>query len=807
MSTVASRTLIALALQLAALAVLGLAWLGTPWLDARSKPRLLVLVDRSQSVPRPLGDAALADIRRAARAAGVGELQLLPFAGKPVPPGTDEVAALEPAATDIEAALQAGLAAHAQAAYDGAVIVSDGHATQGDTARALRAAHDAGLPLRWLAVGRPAPETRITDVLAPDHAQAGQRLQLSVQLAGQLSGSLRVRATARSAGGETQAVTGTVFTAGRTTLTLDALRAGAVRIDVALEDGDSGRVLDAWPDAAVVDVAPRAAILYAQGAEGSLLRSLQAGGWPLDVVPPPRLDALADSLASYRAVVLEDIAIADASPRFWGALVAAVQQRGVGLVVLGGERSFARGGYRGSALETVLPVLSEPPALDQSAAVMFAVDKSGSMGQGSGGVDRFQFAQRAVLEAARGLGASDQLGLIVFDVMPRVLIPLGPAPAGAAVLARDWSASPNGGTQLAPALEAAITELERSVAARRMLVIVTDGFTDGAPLAGLRRRLEASRIEIIALAVGPDADVGALQRIVGPTTGLVLKVEQAAQLPASMRSGLERRRARVERGRIAVEQAQALPFAPGVRKDWPAVAAHHVTRPQTGATVAVQNERGEAVIAFHHAGRGRVVALTSGLGAWTPQWLRWREWPRLAGGLADWAAGTPPGAAALQVTSGPEGLQVQADLPAGAADVTLLVGTPTTRGLALPIEALAPGRLHAALPDHGPGLYTFVLSTRQGAQRYLHLRRTRGEDQAFGVNPALAAWQAQGLIDSWVPEAAIAPRGAGARQRPLDRTLLALGLALFLAGVLIDRTRGSWPAFRAAAARWRRRAA
>src|SRR4029079_1907962 len=126
----------------------------------------------------------------------------------------------------------------------------------------------------------------------------------------------------------------------------------------------------------------------------------------------------------------------------------------------GGERSFARGGYRASTLESLLPVSSEPAALDEPASVVFAVDKSGSMGEGSGGVDRFQLAQRAVLETARGLGPRDSLGLLVFDVAPRVLIPLGPAAAGTATLERDWNATTNGGTRLAPALEAAIAELE-----------------------------------------------------------------------------------------------------------------------------------------------------------------------------------------------------------------------------------------------------------------------------------------------------------------------------------------------------------
>ena len=78
----AARTLIALALQLAALVALSLSLLGVSWLDSRSKPRVLVLVDRSESVPRAAGDAALADVVRAEEAAGSGEVQMLEFAGR-----------------------------------------------------------------------------------------------------------------------------------------------------------------------------------------------------------------------------------------------------------------------------------------------------------------------------------------------------------------------------------------------------------------------------------------------------------------------------------------------------------------------------------------------------------------------------------------------------------------------------------------------------------------------------------------------------------------------------------------------------
>lgn len=815
-----ARTLLALALQAAALAALLSCLLGHAWLDPRSKLRLLVLVDRSDSMPRAGADKAVAQVLQAMQAAGGGDAQWLQFAGRPGVPSAlfmpsahtgSPVADLQPSATHIEAALQAALAAHGRAPFDSIVVVSDGLATVGDTARALRAVREARLPLHWIAVGRPPPETRLAQVLAPDRALVGQRIQITVQLAGQLGRPLRVKATARTPAGQTQAASAEAGGGSRVLIEFDASRPGAVLVDVTLEDPASGQILDAMPDAAAIDVAPRAAILYAQGSTGPLARSLLAGGWALDVVSAARLDAHADGLDGYQAVVLDDVAIADASPRFWQALVAAVQDRGLGLLVLGGERSFARGGYRASVLESVLPVVSEPAALDQPVSIVFAVDKSGSMGRGSGGVDRFQMAQRAVLETARGLTARDALGLVVFDVLPRVLIPLGPALAGTLALERDWQASPNGGTQLAPALEAALGELERSAAARRMLVVVTDGFVDDAPLAALRARLDRARIEIIALAVGPDADVSALQRLVGADAGQVLRVDQAAELPLVMRTGLERRRARVERGMVVVQQRQPLPFSPGMLKDWPAITAHFVTRAQPQAVVAVQSQRGDPLIAYQKSGRGRVLAVTCGLGRWTPAWLQWPAWPQLAGGLADWVSGTPPGAAAaLTVSDLPAGLQVEADIQAapggpGPASVSIMVNTPTTQGALLRMDLVAPGRLRATLPDAGAGLYTFLVATPLGTQRQLHLRRPLAETQAWGTNPALHAWRAAGLIRFWAPGVLAQPDGQRGH-RPFDRTLLALALTLFLSGVVVDRTRLSGADVRDAVRRWRARA-
>ena len=107
----------------------------------------------------------------------------------------------------------------------------------------------------------------------------------------------------------------------------------------------------------------------------------------------------------------------------------------------------------------------------------------------------------------------------------------------------------------------------------------------------------------------------------------------------------------------------------------------------------------------------------------------------------------------------------------------------------MPTDPVAPGRLRATLPDAGPGLYTFLVSTSLGTQRQLHLRRHRAENETWGTNPALEAWRSAGLVGHWDPGFLAENRYGNRIRRPIDRTLLALALALFLSGVLVDRLR------------------
>jgi hypothetical protein len=319
---------------------------------------------------------------------------------------------------------------------------------------------------------------------------------------------------------------------------------------------------------------------------------------------------------------------------------------------------------------------------------------------------------------------------------------------------------------------------------RRLLVVATDGVVDEAPLAGLAAQLAREKIHIIWLTIGDAGDLARLQSLVGADTGSVRRVHEAGDLTPVMRDAVARRRARVERGPVEVRQVLPLPFAPGRVDAWPAVAAHAVTRAQSDAVVPLQSVRGDPLLAYRQAGRGRVAALPAGLGAWAPAWGAWPRWPTLAGGLASWLLDTPgPGELALTVSEMHGRLQI--DVAAEHPDPRLALQRPAGAWTDLPLQPIAPGLWRSVLDTPEPGVYAAEARAGPARRRVHHLHRARAEDDAGDSPPELAAALAEGLLTAWDP----APLAPAART---TRASAAWALpALLLAGVamLVERWR------------------
>jgi hypothetical protein len=287
--------------------------------------------------------------------------------------------------------------------------------------------------------------------------------------------------------------------------------------------------------------------------------------------------------------------------------------------------------------------------------------------------------------------------------------------------------------------------------------------------------------------------MAALARLVPAERGTILRVAEAAELPIMMRQGLENRRAPVERGRITVRAKAPFPFQSSVKTAWPTVAAYAVTTPAPRALVHLESGRGDPLIASARVGLGQVVAVTSGLGGWTPDWLRWQDWPALAGGLVEWvsSAGSASGLS-VAVTDLPRMLRIDVDVASdgrwsNAASGRVRVEHPSGRITELPLETSAAGRLSAGINEPEDGLYTISVIASDAARRLVHLRAARREFGDGRPNPDIAAWAEAGLLREWSPAAfQAALDGLPPSGRNPDRAML-LALGLFVLGLLIDR--------------------
>ncbi|MGH9149444.1 MAG: glutamine amidotransferase, partial [Acidimicrobiales bacterium] len=280
---------------------------------------------------------------------------------------------------------------------------------------------------------------------------------------------------------------------------------------------------------AAVEVVGPARVLIVEGADGdaaTLAAAIRAGGTLADVTATASLPAL-DGLSAYAAVVLVDVDARSLTPAQVNDLSATTRDLGRGLVVLGGDRSFALGGYRGSPLEEILPVVSEilDPKRKPSVAEVVAIDTSGSMAAchcrggvnglaaganrtDAGGVNKTDISRAAATRTVEALSASDQFGILAFNTDQKWVVDLQALPAAEVVSRGLAGLTPAGGTDLRQPLLTAARALREAKAKLKHIILFTDGFTSPGGLEALVQQaatLAEEGITVSVLATGEGA--------------------------------------------------------------------------------------------------------------------------------------------------------------------------------------------------------------------------------------------------------------------------------------------------------------
>jgi hypothetical protein len=787
------------------LALLALAFFNPQWSWRQTPIDVVILLDDSLSMDRNFDagsvwrqmaaelaalppDSRFALVRFAADS--VLEIPLTPAAAVPAaPPKTQS---LDRSASRIENALLFGLRLLEPGRTGVLALLSDGRETDGQAAAALRLATAAGALVYGSA---PTLATQVDDAWIealdlPGRGRLGQRLPATVILASAFDGDGRLQLWVNGHAQVETPVSLRRETPTVATYWLEPTAVGPNRVEVELEAAGD-RVAENNTRAAVVNVAGLATVSYltVEPVAPSAALSLQHGGWPIQVLLPGAFPQ--HGWPDSAVIILDNIAIDDLSESAWEQLAQKVREQGAGLIVLGGSRSFGGGGYRHSLLESLLPVTAEAARPQPPAAVLFVVDKSGSMEQSEGGFSRLALARRAVVETARTLLAGDPIGLLAFDGQPHWLLPLDHHIDPVRVLEQAWQIRAAGGTRLRPALREALARLETIPVEQRLLVLVTDGFVEGEAFADLEQQVADAGITVIALAVGETADLRPLQRLARHHGGRVLSVRDVATLPRLLPKTVVEHRMALQTGLSQPQLVQPLPYP--LAADWPPLDAYRVTRARPEASVYLRSEQGDPLLAGWRVGAGWVLALPGGLGAWATAWQRWSDWGSLLGGLVEWANGYSDSSVLdLQVQDQPGALKIVLDGLAEDRDwevegtATLALRDPHGRLQNLTPVLVAPGRYVAETPVSQPGPYR--ITAQIGSHRIQHelLHAPATELTAAG---RYDDWQQQMLLRPW-PEQGL--RAAMTTRQPigLQNILLVVAVTVYIVLLLVERR---WP--------------
>lgn len=692
-----------------------------------------VVLDRSASMGRGARGlehlAALAGARRDDDRLGVVVFGAAPAVERRL--GTEVAlpaitSTVEPGGTNIEAALRIARTTMPPQGSRRIVLLSDGQQTAGDALREARRAFlegiriDVALPTWVSAEGRAMNVTRVT---APPWVRAGEPFELTAIVEGKAGA--RGDLVLRRDGASSTAVPVTIPRSGMTTVGFTDRQAAAgmyvYRVHVSLPADDlgvGGDDLSAGTGAVVV-VSGDPHVLHVGGApdvDGVLVQA----GFRVHAVAPGSLPATAAALASYDAIVLDDVAGDQLSDAQGTAVTAYVEQSGGGLLILGSARSLDSGFGGSTALTALAPIDFRPRAGQRTpgASLVIVFDKSGSMADLVDGAPKIEYARQAVERVLEVVSDADLVGVIAFDSTALPVVPLEAGHSATSVKARLRATAAGGATAIGPAMELARSWLRSapaSVTARRHILVVSDGRTSAADAARALEVAAEPGIQVSAVAVDAVSDRELLAAMASRSGGRAYFPSDTRELPRL----LAREASRVAGGRVVEEpfRVRIAPHAVTTGLDdasGPMMRGYVVGAVKPRSEAALVSHLGDPILATTRRGLGRVGVYTADLRSpWSEGLRSWHGFPTLLAQTVRWITRrTRADGLFTSIQSTDAGLHVVVETDdATQREARVLVRRPASSVVEnVVLEPTLPGRFEGQVGAAVPGPYLLSIA-------------------------------------------------------------------------------------------------
>ncbi|HSF57771.1 MAG TPA: VWA domain-containing protein [Candidatus Binatia bacterium] len=441
----------------------------------------------------------------------------------------------------------------------------------------------------------------------------------------------------------------------------------------------------------------------------------------------------APSPSGYAVVIFNNVERGKFSSNYLTAVERHTAQ-GNGFLMLGSEASFGPRSFNRTPIEALLPVEpKEPKREEKNRAVVLVIDKSGSMRE----ENRILYAQEAAKAVARQLKDNDLLGVVAFDVTPFVVVPLEPVGKLRGVIDGQINRlKPGGQTYFYPALIEAKRQIERANAARKHVILLSDGETRGTQgeLVDLVSVMKNEmKVTVSTVAIGVEADVPIMKRIsqygggffhqtIDPTSLPQIVIQQIQEKPPDEPKG--------ERELTPVQERGSEILAGFSAKSYPRLLGYMETELKRGAhldLILPREDRKAPLMASWRYQKGRAAALTTDFeGRWSRNWIQWGSlqpfWAKVFGWLhpSDERDSIPVHEARVGLSANRPFLDLFVYEDLGPESHFHFAVNGKGGKLEGGLQKLAAGHYQVALPLTTPGDYRIELTEERRGQRIVY---------------------------------------------------------------------------------------
>ena len=770
---------------------------------SESKVALAVLVDTSASV-------GPADLQRASQLAttlekgrGRHSVQVLPFARSLRNPSAREhpsewrlqsTANEAGRSTDLEAAIRGAIAELPTGMVPRIALISDGRENAGSITRAAWQAQSLGIPIDTFELkGKPEPGLHLESVSLPTVAFTGERfpVDLTVVAPRRAAGTVEISAEGKSLGKNAIDLEAGV---NHVILHPSIVTAGAINLSGSIRAGDLGEVRF---DRALNLRRPR--VLYVsqdpEGTESHIMQTLASGQFDTDRVS----DLGKSKFSDYQIAVLNNWDL-DAMPTDRKEEAEKFVQQGGGLLIIGGEHNLYDEKKKvEDAMDRTLPAKVAPPKSPEGTCVVLIIDKSSSM-EGK----KIELARQSAIGVIENLRPIDSVGVLIFDNSFQWAVPIRRAEDRSMIKRLVSGITPDGGTQIAPALNEAFRKVIPVKATFKHIVLLTDGISEEGDSLDVSKEALLQHVTISTVGLGQDVNRGYLEKVATLAGGKAYFLNEPTGLEQILLKDVME-----HTGSTAIEKALRPAVAKKVEilegvgiETAPALKGYvkFVAKP-TADTILTIDEK-DPLLSRWQYGLGRSVVFASDAKSrWASDWVTWKGFDKFwTNVFRDLLPHSQQGEAKAEYDSASGELVVDYQLARNVEEPKKLPALfalgPDGFQKPVPVTKLADGRFRGRIG----------IGTKQGLFRVRPLQDSRAfpevgfyrpeqELQDYGSNPFLLREIAQFTGGRFNPN----PRDvfdSGGRSIPsslrLWPGLLGLAIALNLAELMLRKARAAF---------------